>query len=63
MVLLCWRADGRPMRLHQYLAMTEEASRSSAALGHLMTEEDFLQAHSGMSLGPGRTEAASLAAE
>ena len=63
MVLLCWRADGCPMRLHQYLAMAREPLESSAALGRLMTEEEFLEAHSGIGLGLGRTEAASLAVE
>ena len=38
------------MRLHQYLAMTEEVSGSSAALGRLMTEQQFLEAHSGLGL-------------
>ena len=56
-MLLCWPADGCSMRLHQYLAMTEEASGSSAAVGRLMTEQQFLEAHLELGLKLERTEA------
>ena len=59
-VLLCWPADGCSMRLHQYLAMTEDASGSSAAFGRLITEEQFLEAHSGLGFRLKRMEAPAL---
>ena len=62
-VLLCWPADGSSMRLHQYLNMTAEVSGSSAALGHLMTEQQFLEAHLGLGLKLERTETPAQLAE
>ena len=62
-MLLCWPADGCSMRLHQYLAVTEEVSGSSAALGRLMTEQQFLEAHLGLGLKPEKKEAPAQLAE
>ena len=62
-LLLCWPADGCPMRLHQYLAMTEGAPGSSVGMGRLMTEQQFLEAHLGLGLKLERAAASAQLAE